>query len=318
MEFKDYYQILGVEPDAEAKDIKAAYRKLARKYHPDVNAEEGAEDKFKEVAEAYEVLKDSARRAEYDELRRYGRQTGGGFEPPPGWQSSQHFDFHGDPRAAAEFSDFFNSIFGGGGGPFRGGGARREAGLRGQDVEMELPVFLEETVTDTTRDVAYEVPAFQDGQVNYQRKHLKVKIPRGVADGERIRLKGQGAPGSGKAPAGDLYLHIRLVPHPLYDVEGHNLVLTLPLAPWEAALGARVTVPTLDGRINLTIPPGTPAGKKLRVKGKGLPGRGMTGDLLAVVKIVMPEQSGERVEKLWRELATAAPFDPRKGWSESA
>jgi curved DNA-binding protein len=317
MEFKDYYQILGVEPDADAKAIKAAYRKLARKYHPDMNPEEGAEEQFKLVAEAYEALKDPGRRAEYDELRRYG-QPGGGFTPPPGWRPGSGAEFEGDAHFAGDFSEFFNSIFGARGGGFSGTRERGDFNLRGQDVELEMPVFLEETVKDAERQVAFDVPERHEGQLRHRRKQLKVKIPRGVVDGERIRLKGQGGPGVGKGPAGDLYLHVRLVPHPLYDVQGHDLVLALPLAPWEAALGTRVQVPTLDGRISLSVPPNTPAGKKLRVKGKGLPGRGMTGDLLVVVRIVMPDKSGEQADKLWRELGEVAAFNPRKDWSESA
>ena len=314
MEFKDYYQILGVDPAAEAKDIKAAYRKLARKYHPDLNPEAGAEDKFKEVAEAYEVLKDSNRRAEYDELRQYGGRPGGGFEPPPGWQSSAGEDAG---RSSADFSDFFNSIFGGG---FEPGAGRSRAGfgIRGQDIEIEMPVFLEETLAETSKPIQYQIPVYEHGQVRQLKKSLKVKIPAGVSEGERIRLKGQGAPGEGDAPAGDLYLHIRLVPHPLFDVEGHNLLVTVPIAPWEAALGARVTVPTLDGRINLTIAPDSQAGQKLRVKGKGLVGKTGRGDLYAVLKVVMPKQSGGEARALWQQLAEKAAFDPRAEWSRQA
>ena len=314
MEFKDYYQILGVDPAAEAKEIKAAYRKLARKYHPDVNPEVGAEDKFKEVAEAYEVLKDTNRRAEYDELRKYGGRPGGGFEPPPGWQSSAGADaghFGGD------FSDFFNSIFGGGFEP-GAGRSRRGFGIRGQDIEIEMPVFLEETLAEASKPINYQIPVYENGQVRQLKKSLKVKIPAGVAEGERIRLKGQGAPAEGDAPAGDLYLHIRLVPHPLFDVEGHNLLVTVPIAPWEAALGARVTVPTLDGRINLTIAPNSQAGQKLRVKGKGLVGKTGRGDLYAVLKVVMPKQSGGEARELWQQLADKAAFDPRGEWSRQA
>ncbi|PLW70609.1 DnaJ C-terminal domain-containing protein [Pseudohalioglobus lutimaris] len=312
MEFKDYYEILGVAPDAETAEIKSAYRKLARKYHPDLNAEKDAEANFKEVAEAWEVLKDKDRRAEYDELRRYGGKPHHDFEPPPGWQSStgaQHQHFSGD------FSDFFNSIFGG---EFTQEGRSTSGafGFRGQDVEIEMPVFLEETIADVVKPIEYELPIVEKGQLRHKRKSLRVTIPAGVGDGERIRLKGQGAPGQGEAPPGDLYLHIRLVPHPIFDLEGRNLLVTVPVAPWEAALGAKVTVPTLDGRINLTISPGSQSGQKLRVKGKGLVGKTGKGDLYAILKVVMPDNTGPEVEGLWKKLSEAAAFDPRKEWRD--
>lgn len=309
MEFKDYYKILGVKPDAEAKDIKTAYRKLARKYHPDMNPDEGAEEKFKEVAEAYEVLKDTARRAEFDELRQYGGQSRGGFQPPPGWQQSrgagrESHHFEGD------FSDFFNSMFG----DVQGGFRESAHHGRGQDVEIEMPVFLEETQSDNVKTVEYQLPVFDGRQVEHINKRLKVTIPKGVSDGERIRVKGQGKPGSGQGAAGDLYLHIRVVPHPLFDVEGHNLVITLPVTPWEAALGVKVTVPTLDGNINVTIAPNSQSGKKLRIKGKGLKGKNATGDLYAILKVVMPTTSNEQTNELWRQLSKQANFDPRAEW----
>lgn len=310
MEFKDYYKILGVNVDAEPKDIKSAYRKLARKYHPDMNPDEGAEDKFKEVAEAYEVLKDTARRAEFDELREYGSQSGQGFRPPPGWQSGGASQQRGNEQHAGDFSDFFNSIFGGGGHAQQS--AYRQA--RGQDIEVEMPIFLEETIGEIAKTVEFHIPVYDGEQVKNINKHLKVKIPKGVTDGERIRLKGQGAPAGGEGLAGDLYLHIRLVPHPLFDVQGHNLILTLPIAPWEAALGTKVTAPTLAGNINLTIPPNTQSGKKLRIKGKGLPGKSVTGDLFAVVKIVMPPATTEKAARLWQDLSETAAFDPRSEW----
>jgi len=319
MEFKDYYQILGVEPDADAKAIKAAYRKLARKYHPDMNPDEGAEAKFKEVAEAYQVLKDEQTRAEFDELRKYGSQSHHDFQPPPGWKSSRGAGFQGGTQADADFSDFFNSIFGGRGQSYGGAGFEQSGrGVRGQDVEIELPVFLEETLTENEKTVEFMMPADAFSQAAATRKHLKVKIPQGVMDGERIRLKGQGRPGYGDAPAGDLYLHIHIVPHPLFDVAGHNLTITVPLAPWEAALGAKVTVPTLEGRISLTIPPCTQSGDKLRVKGKGLKTKTFTGDLFAVAKVVMPESTSEKGKSLWQELAKSDAFDPRKEWSTSS
>jgi len=310
VEFKDYYDILGVQPDAEKADIKKAYRKLARKYHPDLNPGEEAEARFKEVAEAWEVLGDDTRRAEYDELRRYGGRRAADFEPPPGWRSSADSGFH---HFSGDFSDFFNSVFGAG---FEE--SARSAPLRGNDVEIEMPVFLEETVNDCEKPVAYEIPVVEGGQVLRKRKQLKVTIPAGVADGERIRLKGQGTPGPGGGPAGDLYLHIRLVPHPLFDVEGRNLSIAVPVAPWEAALGAKVVVPTLSGKISLTVAPGSQSGQRMRVRGKGLAGRGGQGDLIVVLKVVMPPRGGAEVADLWRELSVKADFDPRSEWEAQA
>lgn len=313
MEFKDYYNILGVGPDADTAAIKTAYRKLARKYHPDLNADPEAETRFKEVAEAWEVLKDKERRAEYDELRQMAGRRSEGFEPPPGWQSAAGGEYH---HFSGDFSDFFNSIFGRGFDPGAGPG-RHSTGMPGQDVEIELPVFLEETLAAQSRPVEYRIPVLEGGQRRELHKSLKVTVPAGVADGERIRVKGQGAPGSRGAPDGDLYLHVRLVPHPLFDVEGHNLVVTVPLAPWEAALGAKINVPTLEGRIRLSVPAASQSGQKLRVAGKGLPRRGGRGDLLAVLRIVMPEKIGPEQQQLWKQLAAEnAAFDPRAGWEK--
>lgn len=313
MEFKDYYQILGVPPDADAKVIKTAYRKLARKYHPDMNPDEGAEEKFKEVAEAYEVLKDAGRRAEFDELRHYrnssGGRSGSRFEPPPGWQSNSGFS-GGAGHFEGDFSDFFNSIF-------SGAGAEphyQRSGLRGQDAEIEMPIFLEETVAESSKVVEYLIPVLENGQRREVKKSLKVKIPAGVQDGERIRLKGQGGSGHGDGVNGDLYLHIRLVPHPLFDVEGHNLIITVPLAPWEAALGTKITVPTLSGKIHLTIAPNSQAGQRLRVKGKGLVTKTGRGDLFALLKVVMPPSANSKVTALWQSLSDEIDFDPRAQW----
>lgn len=322
MEFKDYYAILGVADSADDKAIKTAYRKLARKYHPDVSHERGAEDRFKEVAEAYEVLGDAKKRAEYDELRRYGRPEQG-FEIPPGWQRSGSSGDFGDyaERPGRDFSDFFEAIFGSAGRAAHAHGRTQRPARRGQDVEIELPVFLEETLSGESKQVAYQLPQY-DG--TGQRladigKTLNVKIPPGVGDRERIRLKGQGAPGIGGAPNGDLYLVIRLVPHPLFDVEGHNLIITLPLAPWEAALGTKVTLPTLKGKVNLTIPANSQAGQRLRIKGRGLVSKlGTTGDLYALLKVVMPSRNDESTQRLWQQLAEQAGFDPRSEWSKRA
>ncbi|WKN22255.1 curved DNA-binding protein [Azotobacter vinelandii] len=313
MEFKDYYAILGVEPGADAKTIKTAYRRLARKYHPDMNKEAGAENRFKEVAEAYEVLGNAEKRAEYDRVRQYGH-AGEQFEMPPGWQraeglSGTHEHFGGD------FSDFFESIFG----ARPGAGHHARPPRRGRDVELEMPLFLEETLAEQRKPLDYAVPGFDEHGRRIDRpKSLHVRIPAGVADGERIRLKGQGAPGIDGGPNGDLYLIIRLVPHPIFDVDGRDLILTVPLAPWEAALGARIEVPTLSGRINLSIPPNSQSGQRLRIRGKGLKGRQGEGDLYAVLKVVMPSQSDERARQLWAELRDAAGFDPRSQWSKQA
>jgi len=315
MDFKDYYKVLGLEPGADDKAVKAAYRKLARKYHPDVSKEKDAENQFKEVAEAYEVLKSAEKRAEYDELRKYAQQ-GRPFEPPPGWQPRGNAGFADEMGGGRDYSDFFESLFGAAG---RAQGPGRSSGRRGQDVEMELPILLEETLADEAKKIAFQLPQYSaDGRpLAPISKTLNVKIPAGVSDGERIRLKGQGAPGLGGAANGDLYLIIRLVPHPLFDVEAHNLILTVPLAPWEAALGSKVTVPTLDGKIHLSIPANSQSGQRLRIKGKGLMNKlGERGDLYALFKIVIPAQADEPTRALWAQLAEQAAFDPRAEWSK--
>lgn len=313
MEFKDYYALLGVEPDADDKAIKTAYRRLARKYHPDVSKEAGAEDKFKEVAEAYEVLGDATKRAEYDELRRYGGRQGQSFEPPPGWQSHAG-GFHGSAQGEdVDFSDFFESLFGA-----RARSHSQPRAHRGRDLEVELPLFLEESQNGESKAVGLGIPQFSaDGRRQAdQQKTLNVKIPVGVSDGERIRLKGQGAPGVNGGENGDLYLVVRLVPHPLFDVDGRDLIVTVPVAPWEAALGAKVEVPTLAGRIQLSIPADSQSGQRLRVKGKGLADKqGGHGDLYAQLKVVMPGRADEASRELWKQLSERAAFDPRAGWS---
>jgi curved DNA-binding protein len=307
MDFQDYYKILGINPDADLKAIKLAYRKLARKYHPDVSEEKDAENKFKDVAEAYAVLKDTEKRAEYDELRKYG-QHGQRFEPPPEWQSSG--------AQSGDFSDFFESIYGAAG-P-RGAKTSHDSNFsfRGQDIETELPVLLEETLKDEQKTISYHLPHYDTNgrRLEDVKKTLNVKIPRGVTEGERIRLKGQGAPGVGKGPNGDLYLHIRLIPHPLFDVEGHNLIITVPVSPWEAVLGTKVEVPTLSGSINLTLPANSQTGKRLRVKGKGLNNKTGMGDLYAVLKIVVPDETDEETAQLWQSLSEKTAFNPRREW----
>ena len=307
MEFKDYYKILGVEPDASEADIKLSYRQLARQYHPDKNPAASASDKFKAAAEAYEVLKNKERRAEFDELRRYGGSQPDGFRPPPGWQSNAR-----PSSARGDYSDFFNSMFGAQS-SFQQPGRAQAKPIKGQDVELTLALFLEETVAEQTKTVEYELPASQAGRPVTQ-KHLRVKIAMGVADGERIRVRGQGAPGQQGGSAGDLYLTVQFAPHPVFAVQAADLLLSLPLSPWEAALGAKVVVPTLTGSITLTVPANTPAGKRFRIKGKGLTDKGQQGDLYATVSLVLPPETTKQTTKLWQQLAKAHSFDPRSHW----
>ena len=316
MEFKDYYKILGLKADADAKDIKTAYRKLARKYHPDMNPDTGAEEKFKEIAEAYEVLKDPGRRAKFDDLRKYGKQSTGGFEPPPGWQT-RNSGPQDNAEFDAQFSDFFNSIFGGQFNQSHFNQRSQPRQSRGQDVETKLAIFLEETLHQQVKPVKYQLPVSAGGKIHHIKKQLNVKIPQGVIDGERIRLKGQGMPGVDGGEPGDLYLQINLVPHPLFDVQDQNLILTLPVAPWEAALGAKITVPTLEGQISLTISANSQSGSKLRLKGKGLKRKTVMGDLYVIIKVIMPPSNNQKANELWRELSQINSFDPRAEWSKN-
>lgn len=315
MQFKDYYKIMGVEESASPEDIKKAYKRLARKYHPDVSKEEGAEQKFKELGEAYEVLKDKDKRSEYDQLRKMGvRGAGGEFRPPPGWESATHFSDagHGD------FSDFFESIFGREGGFHRSyqQGRARSFDMRGEDIHADLSLFLEEVFSGTEKVLELQVPVVDErGLVSHQSRKLKVKIPAGTAEGQHLRLKGQGAPGIGAGGPGDLIVTVKIAPHPLYAVDGRDLSIVLPLAPWEAALGAKLDVPTPAGKVKLNVPAGTRAGARLRMKGKGLPGK-PDGDLYAVAKIVMPEKSTEKSKELFDRLAEEVPFNPRSNWEE--
>ncbi|MDX1588408.1 MAG: DnaJ C-terminal domain-containing protein [Oleiphilaceae bacterium] len=318
MDFKDYYKILGVSEDADASQIKSAYRKLARKYHPDVSKEENAEERFKDVSEAYEVLKDSEKRAEYDQLRRYG-QSGGDFQPPPGWRSSADFSGGGFTGAGEQgFSDFFESIFGAGGfqrgqsraGPgFRGG---RGFSARGEDIHNHLSIFLEEAYQGCEKTLKLQVPEpGPGGGQRVRERNLKVKVPAGVEHGKHIRLRGQGNPGVGDGPPGDLFLEIRIAPHPHFKLDGRHLHLLLPVAPWEAALGATVAVPTLGGTVNLKVPAGSRQGKKLRLKGKGLPGN-PAGDQIVQLEVAMPPKQTERSKELFRALSEEVPFNPRE------
>jgi len=322
VKFKDYYEILGVPRSAGADEIRKAYRKLALKYHPDKNKSPGAEARFKEIAEAYEVLGDPEKRKRYDQLGTNWR-AGEEFRPPPGWENVR-FEFHGGPEvfedlrggAFGGFSDFFEALFGGGLRGARAHGFEEPLGAaRGQDHEAEITIDLADAYHGARKSIRLEMTeAGPNGKLHRRTRTYEVRIPPGTTEGARIRLAGQGAPGSGGGPAGDLYLTVHLAPHPRFRVLGHDLEADLPLTPWEAALGARVTVPTLEGTASLQVPPGTPSGRRLRLRGKGLP-RGGTlenrGDLLAVVQIVVPPKLTPRERQLFEELARVSPFKPR-------
>lgn len=307
MEYKDYYKILGVARDAPQADIKRAFRKLARKYHPDVSKEPNAEARFKEVNEANEVLHDPEKRAAYDALGS-GWQPGQDFRPPPGGGRSQR-EYRFSTDETADFSDFFSSIFGNSGG-FRTHGSKPRP-RRGQDQTARLRIALEDAYRGVTRQLHLDVPEFDsDGRSVTHARTLNVRIPAGVTQGQQIRLAGQGTPGTQGASAGDLFLEIDLEPHPFLRPEGRNIHLNLPIAPWEAALGATVPVPTLAGAVNLKIPAGTQTGKRMRLKGRGLPGD-PPGDAYIVIEVTAPPADTEAAQDAYRRLAEACPFNPR-------
>ena len=308
MQFKDYYQTLGVARDASADDIKHAYRRLARKHHPDLNKEPGAEARFKEIGEAYEVLKDPEKRAAYDDVGK--RWQPGAEAPPPGWDSGYEFRGGEDAFAGAagfgEHSDFFEALFG-----RARAQARHRAPPRAQDHHAKVLIDLADAYRGASRGIRLQMPTLDaQGHVSLSERTLDVAIPPGVREGQHLRLAGQGAPGFDGAPAGDLYLEINFRPHPLYRVDGRDVYLDLPVAPWEAALGATVDAPLPDGSVQLTVPAGSAQGRKLRLKGKGIPGK-TPGDLYVVLQIAMPPAPDEAQRKAWNELARLHAFDPR-------
>ncbi|NIR30475.1 MAG: DnaJ domain-containing protein [Gammaproteobacteria bacterium] len=306
MKFKDYYNVMGISRDATQEEIKRAYRKLARRYHPDVSKEPDAEERFKEVGEAYEVLKDPQKRAAYDRLAR-GRREGEEFRPPPDWDAG--FEFSGGGFTdAGTFSDFFESLFGrmrGFGRPY--GGLR----MKGEDLYARVRISLEDAYHGTTRRVALQVPESDtEGHVTLRTRTLKVRIPPGVTEGQRIRLAGEGGPGVGGGPQGDLFLEVELEPHRLFRTSGRDVILSLPVAPWEAALGRTVTVPTLGGRVSLKIPPESQSGRRLRLKGRGLPGT-PPGDQYVVLRLVIPRADTPEARAFYREMEERMPLEPR-------
>ena len=295
MQFRDYYETLGVARGASQDDVKRAYRRLARKYHPDVSKESNAEARFKEVGEAYEVLKDPEKRAAYD---RFGKdwKHGQEFRPPPGWE--RQFNFGGGGFSGTSgFSDFFETLFGQGG--FQG--ARGPMRAQGGDQSVRIEIPLEDAFRGATRNITI------------RGRTLSVRIPAGVTEGQRIRLSGQGGAGAGGGRAGDLYLTVTHKTHPLFRTEGRDVHLKLPIAPWEAALGATVAVPTLGGKVDLKVPRGSRAGRTLRLKERGLPGR-PGGDQYVTLEIVAPPADTPEAEALYRKMAAAMDFDPRVGY----
>jgi curved DNA-binding protein len=306
MEYKDYYKILGVERSATEAEIKKAYRKLAAQHHPDKPT--GDESKFKEISEAYEVLSDKQKRARFDQFGS-GYQNGQHFDPPPGFEQM----FGGGQSGG--FSDFFESMFRGQGGfggqGFGGGhGARQPFRQKGEDQVVKVLVSLEDAVNGNERSLSLQIPqADQQGRVYNRSKQIKVKIPAGVKQGQRIRLTGQGGAGQGGGANGDLYLEIDLQRHPVYRVEDQDVYLDLPLTPWEAALGTKVQIPTLKGKVNMSIPAGTQSGSKLRIKDRGL-GKA-PGDQYVVIQIHTPLATDDEIKAFYQTMAEKMPFNPR-------
>ncbi len=311
MDFKDYYEIIGVEKDATQDEIKRAYRKLARKYHPDVSKEPDAEARFKEVGEAHDVLSDTDKRAAYDKLAS-GARSGQPFSPPPDWDAGFEFQGGGFRSGESGYSDFFESIFGqrmrGSAGP-RG---RTEFRSRGEDHHAKVAIDLEDAYKGATRSISLRNPEIDaTGNLIYKDRTLKIKIPKGVKRGQKIRLAGQGSPGMGGGESGDLFLEIAFHPHPRYRIDERDVYLELPVTPWEAALGATLKVPTPGGSsVDLKIPAETATGSKLRLKGLGIPGS-PPGNLFIEPLVVLPPANSESAKEVYRKMESELAFNPR-------
>jgi curved DNA-binding protein len=311
MEFRDYYQIMGVERDATQDQIKRAYRKLARKFHPDVSKEANAEERFKDVGEAYEVLKDPEKRAAYDQLGS-DWSAGQDFQPPPNWDTG--FEFSGSGFTAADeaaYSDFFSSLFSQHFGAPGRGGTHAGAHMRGEDHHAKILIDLEDAYKGATRSITLQTPQVDGSGHLVNKQHtLNVKIPQGVKQNQRIRLSGQGGAGLGNGEAGDLYLEIEFRPHVVYRVDGRDVYLDLPITPWEAALGAIVKAPTPDGLVDLTIPAGADSENTLRLKGRGIPGK-PPGNLYVRPKITVPPADSDSAKDLFKKMEQELPYNPR-------
>ncbi|SJM89340.1 curved DNA-binding protein, DnaJ homologue that functions as a co-chaperone of DnaK [Crenothrix polyspora] len=313
MQYKDYYKIMELARDASQDEIKRAYRKLARKYHPDVSKEADAEAKFKELGEAYEVLKDPEKRAAYNQLGENWK-SGQDFRPPPNWDEG--FEFKGGGFTggdAGDFSDFFEQLFGGAEGFRSAGTGHRHHGehLRGQDSHAKIHIDLEDSYHGATRNISLSAPEMNaQGQVQVKHRSLNVKIPKGIKPGQHIKLAEQGNPGLGNGQAGDLFLEIAFNTHPLYRVAESDVYLDLPVTPWEAALGAKIKVPTPEGHVDLKIPPNSRQGGKLRLAGRGLPTR-TPGDFFVVLQVVLPPANTEQAKAVYQNMQQVLDFNPR-------
>lgn len=316
MEFKDYYTTLDIDRDATQEEVKRAYRKLARKFHPDINKDADAEQRFKEIGEAYEVLQDTEKRAAYN---KFGKdwKAGQDFDPPPNWDKG--FEFHGGGYTgndASQFSDFFESLFGAQGGgaysdPFAG--QRRQYSGKGQDLHAKIVINLEDSYNGSRQSLTLQRPALNESGRVITRPHvLQVNIPKGVTEGQQIRLAGQGAEGTGSGTHGDLFLEIAFSNHPHFTPNKRDIMLTLPVSPWEAALGGTIPIPTLGGKVEMKIPPGSQTGKKLRLKGRGLCTAKYKGDQYVTLAIIVPGPKTEADKDLFRNMEKSMSFNPRR------
>lgn len=316
MEFKDYYAILGIKRNASQDEVKRAYRKLARKYHPDINKSPEAEQRFKEIGEAYEVLQDTEKRAAYDKIGSRWK-AGEEFQPPPNWDRGFEFQGGEHTRAdASQFSDFFESLFG-----RRGPFSRRDPFQRqdysfyskGQDLHAKIVISLEDSFQGSKQTLTLQRPGIDAQGHTFTTPHtLQVTIPQGITEGQRIRLEGQGGTGIGQNANGDLYLEIAFAPHPHFTVTNRDIMLTLPITPWEAALGATIQVPTLGGTVELKIPPNSQTGKKMRLKGRGISSYTVNGDQYVTLAIMTPKPTGDQDRELYRKMAKSMSFNPRR------
>lgn len=323
MDYKDYYKALNISKDASQDEVKRAYRKLARKYHPDVNKDPDAEVKFKEIAEAYEVLKDVEKRKAYDTFGS-NWQAGQDFKPPPNWKSRYHGPTYESQGGSAEqFSDFFESLFGGGG--FGGGGSRfsaedfssfgRQQQAKGDDLHAKVSISLEDSYHGAKRTITLNRTVDDSsGRLRVEPQSLQITIPKGVIEGQQIRLEGQGNVGYGGGPKGDLFLEIVFLPHPFFTVIKRDVYLDLPVTPWEAALGATIAVPTLGGKVDLKLPPNSQTGGKLRLKKRGLSSKSQTGDQYVTLAVHAPPAKTAEQKELYEKMAKLMSFNPRTGF----